>query len=67
VILTLSAEDLSIAPEIEDEEDGIGLRVLEVEEEDAEEGVSGIEEKGAFVNVLVPVVGREEVIGEIGE
>ena len=67
VIFTLRAEDLSIAPDMDDDDDGTGLRVLVVEDDDALDGVSGIEEKGALVKVLVPVVGREEVIGEIGE
>jgi hypothetical protein len=45
--------------------EGTPLRVPEVEADDAEEGVSGMEEK-AVVNVEVPVVGREDT-GEIGE
>jgi hypothetical protein len=61
VILTLRADALSMVdPGVE----GTGLRV-EVEE-DADEGVSGIEEK-ALVNVDVPVVGRDELIGDEGE
>jgi len=43
--------------------DGTVLRVVETE--DVDEGVSGMEEK-VFVNVEVPVVGREET-GEVGE
>jgi hypothetical protein len=43
--------------------EGTPLRVVEAD--DAEEGVSGIEEK-AVVNVEVPVVGREDT-GEMGE
>ena len=65
MILTFNAEVLSKPPD-ELGVDGTGLRVAEVDDDDIEEGVSGIEEN-ALVNVDVPVVGREEVIGEIGD
>lgn len=42
------------------------LRVAVLDVDDAEEGVSGIEEN-ALVKVDVPVVGREEFIGDEGE
>jgi hypothetical protein len=45
--------------------EGTARRVVVVEADDAEEGVSGMEEN-AEVNVEVPVVGREET-GEMGE
>ena len=45
--------------------DGTALRVAEVDAEDAEDGVSGMEEK-AVVKVEVPVVGRDDT-GEMGE
>jgi hypothetical protein len=64
VIFTLSAEDLS--PEMELGVEGTGRRVTVVEEEDMDEGVSGMELK-LVLKVDVPVVGREEVIGEPGE
>jgi hypothetical protein len=64
VIFTLSAEDLS--PEMELGVDGTGRRVAVVEAEDMDEGVSGMEEK-LVLKVDVPVVGREDVIGEPGE
>ena len=66
MILTLIAEDLSRLLVEELGVEGMGLRVAEVDEEDIDEGVSGIDEN-ALVNVDVPVVGREEVMGEIGE
>jgi hypothetical protein len=66
VILTFNADDLSTLPDEEFGVDGMGLRVAEVEEDDVDDGVSGIDEN-ALVNVDVPVVGREDVIGEIGE
>lgn len=65
MILTLRAEDLSRLVVDEPGVDGTGLRVAEVDVEDIDEGVSGIEEN-AEVNVDVPVVGRE-LIGETGE
>lgn len=52
--------------EIEPGVDGMAFRVADVEDEEIDEGVSGIEEN-AEVNVDVPVVGREEVMGEEGE
>ena len=66
MILTFNADDLSRLPDAELGVDGTGLRVAEDDDEDVDEGVSGIEEN-ALVNVDVPVVGREDVIGEIGE
>lgn len=65
VILTLNAEVLSkLLAELG--VDGTGLRVAEVDVEDVEEGVSGTEEN-VLVNVDVPVVGREDITGDIGE
>jgi len=64
VIFTLSAEDLS--PEMEDGVEGTGRRVAVVEVDDMLLGVSGMEEK-LVLKVEVPVVGRDEVIGEPGE
>jgi len=43
-------------------EEGVEGGCLRVEMEDADEGVSGIE-----ANVDVPVVGRDDVMGELGE
>lgn len=70
VILTFKADALSMllvdpAVMVDPAVEGTPLRVPEVEADDAEEGVSGMEEK-AVVNVEVPVVGREDT-GEIGE
>lgn len=45
--------------------EGTALRVV-VDVDDADDGVSGMGEN-ALVNVEVPVVGRDDVIGEIGE
>ena len=63
MILTFNADALSILPVVEPGVEGTARRV---DKEDAEEGVSGIEEN-VEVNVEVPVVGREEVTGDVGE
>jgi hypothetical protein len=63
VILTFNADALSILPV---DEPGVEGTARRVEEDEAEEGVSGIEEN-VEVKVDVPVVGREEVTGEVGE
>ena len=65
VILTFNAEDLS-KPVIELAIDGIGLRGTVVPADDIDETDSGMDEI-AFVNVDVPVVGREKVTGDIGD
>jgi hypothetical protein len=63
VILTFNADALSILPV---DEPGVEGTARRVDEEDEEEGVSGMEEK-VEVKVEVPVVGREEVMGDVGE
>jgi hypothetical protein len=66
VIFIFNADDLSKLPDVELGVDGTGLRVAEDDDEVIDEGVSGIEEN-ALVSVDVPVVGREDVRGDIGE
>jgi hypothetical protein len=66
VILIFNADDLSKLAVDEPGVEGTALRVAEVEVEDADDGVSGMDEN-ALVNVDVPVVGRDDVIGDVGE